>query len=192
MSEYDEFDQSEDQDEGLRGLRQAKKAAEAEQKRLQEELATAQAERRELAALKAGLDPSDKAIAFFLRHYDGDPNADAMKAAAVEAGVLPDVAPEAAASVAGQAQMAAAFQGGEQTPLGSTTIGDRNFRMTVPADQAQMWQEAEQAAKAKDFVGMADILRRYGHGGDGIVAGSYEYEAGAGGPATAPISGRPV
>lgn len=192
MSEYDEIDDETEEtgDEGVRGIRKAQRATDAENKRLREELEQAQADRRELAAVKLGLDTSNKVTAKFMEHYDGDLSIEAMKAAAIEWGVLPEQEDAAAASTAGQAQMAQAFQGGEQVPLGTTTIGPG--RTEVPADQAEMWSEFESALKASGgrAEAGADVLRRYGHQMDGIV--DHEPIPGANGPSITPISGMPI
>lgn len=188
MPEYDEEyepDESDSEDQGVRGVRKAQRATEAENKRLREENAQASADRRELAAMKAGLDPTDKTTAFFLKHYDGDPTADALKNAAVEAGVIPEVDPSTAAHVTAQTQMAAAFNGGEHAPLGTSFIGDKSMRREVPADQAPMWEEIEKAARNQDYAGIAETLRSYGHEvGDGSEA---QPMPGAGAPQTNPI-----
>jgi len=195
MPEYEENDDEiEDiEDEGVRGARKAQRATEQANKQLREQLAQAEADRRELAAIKAGLDPADKASAFFLKHYDGDLSSDAMKTAAIEAGVLPEVGAEAAASSAGQAQMASAFRSGETTPLGSTTVGPAHMRKQVPAEEAEMWQDFEAAVKRGDSQAMQaglEVLRAHGRQVTGIEG--YEYELGAGSPQITPISGRPV
>lgn len=65
----------------------------AEQKAKEAEERAAKAE-RDLAFAKAGLDLSDKKVKYFMAGYDGEMDADKIKAAAVEDGFLPD--PEAA------------------------------------------------------------------------------------------------
>ncbi len=189
MPEYEEEYETEadedSEDQGVRGVRKAQRATEAENKRLREENAQASADRRELAAMKAGLDPTDKTTAFFLKHYDGDPTADALKNAAVEAGVIPEVDPAVATNVGAHTQMAAAFNGGESTPLGTAFVGDKSMRREVPADQAPMWEEIEKAARNQDYGGIAETLRSYGHEvGDGSEA---QVLPGAGSPSTAPL-----
>lgn len=81
-----DFSESDDQyDEEPRGLRKqiedqavARKAAEAE----------AAALKRELAFAKAGLDLSDPKIGYFTRGYDGEPDPEKIRAAALEAGFI--------------------------------------------------------------------------------------------------------
>jgi hypothetical protein len=188
--EIDETEQDDQEDQGVRGVRKAQRAAEARAKAAEEQLAQASGAMRELGAMKAGLNPDDKAAKFFLAHYDGDLSPEAMKAAAIEAGVLPEVEAAAQASVAGQAQMSAAFSGGEQSPLGTTQVGPRHARVTVPAEEGEMWTEFESAVKSGDFQAGGEILRNYGRQMTGIE--DVEYEPGAGAPKTDPISGRPM
>lgn len=186
MSEYEDFDDETDQEsEGIAGLRKAKKAAEARAKEAEEAAAAGAAAQRELAALKAGLDPGDKLQGYFLNTYQGDPTPEAMKAAAIEAGVLPEIDPVAAQSANGQAQMASAVRGGETVPLGTTVVGSGAVKVEVPAEQAPMWQAFEAAAKTGNFQGAAEILRSHGHQMDGIA--DVEALPGSGVANTSPI-----
>ncbi len=189
MPEYDENGEEIEESEGMSGLRNAKKAAEKRAQEAEEALASAAADRRELAALKADLNPQDKATAFFLKHYDGEPTAEAMKAAAIDAGVIPEVDQAAAESVQGQAQMARAFQGGESAPIGAVAVGEGMARHQVPAEEAEMWQAFEAKVKAGDMQGGAEVLRTFGRDLSGIE--DIEMAQGAGGPQTQPLSGRP-
>lgn len=187
MPEYDEDGnpiETEPEPEGMQGLRQAKKAAEAEQRRLADQLAQANAERAEYAAFKAGLDPDDKTTKFFLAHYDGEPTVEAMKAAAVEAGIISDGTEEAAAAATAQGQMAQAFTGGESLPAGQVQIGPRHARHNVPAEEAQMWQEYEKAVQGP-FGAQAgmEVLQKYGREAGGL---DVEPMPGAGAPVTQP------
>lgn len=65
----------------IRELREQAKAGKAAQ-------ADADAARRELAFVKAGIDPDDPQQGYFVRGYQGDITADAIKTAATEAGFL--------------------------------------------------------------------------------------------------------
>ena len=81
----DDFDSdetdSQEVDEAPRGLRRAANKS----KKLEQELANA---RRELAFTKAGINPDDPKMKYFVKGYDGDFTADAVRQAAVEAGFL--------------------------------------------------------------------------------------------------------
>lgn len=188
MSEYDENDDQES--EGIQGIRRAKNAAEARATAAEEALTAAQGAQRELGAIKAGLDPAEKSHAFFLSHYEGDLTPEAMKAAAIDAGIMPEIAPEAQASVQGQAQMAQAFQGGEHTPLGNTQVGPPGMRLQVPAEEAEMWTEFQAALQRGDRQGSVEVLRAHGRQVTGIE--DTEMAPGAGSAQIVPISGRPV
>ena len=110
--EDDEFDEQDDDQERSNSewaaLRQAKKAAkQAEQK--------AQAAQRELAFVKAGIDPDDPRMSYFARGYEGELSAQAIKEAAVQAGFLaapgtPD--PQVQQGVQAQQRMAVAASAG--------------------------------------------------------------------------------
>lgn len=163
MAEYDE-DGNEIESEGIQGLRGAKKAAEARAEAAEAELATARDATKELAFLKAGLDDS-KQSTFFRTHYDGELTSEAIQAAAQEAGIVPDASQETQANVAAQAQMAAGLQGAETPNFGSVQIGPPTARITVPAEQAEMWTEYERALQSGPMGAQrgAEVLRRFGH-----------------------------
>ena len=88
MAEYvnDEVDADEadeQSEESPKGLRQAA----SKSKRLEAELASA---RRELAFAKAQIDINDSRMKYFVKGYDGEMTAEAIRQAAVEAGFLQD------------------------------------------------------------------------------------------------------
>jgi ribosomal protein L12E/L44/L45/RPP1/RPP2 len=81
---YDEDDttpETDSPDETPAGLRAAVKRAEKTK-------AENEALKRELAFAKAGIDPDDTRMKYFVRGYDGDLTADAIKQAATEAGFI--------------------------------------------------------------------------------------------------------
>ena len=92
-----------------RGLRRAANKS----KKLEQELANA---KRELAFIKAGINPDDPKMRYFVKGYEGDLTAEAVREAALEAGFLasqqaqPDPQKEAAA--AAQQRVMAASAGG--------------------------------------------------------------------------------
>lgn len=165
MPEYDENDtEIEEEPEGIRGIRQAKKAAEAEQERLKAELSQAQDAVKELAFLKAGLPEDSKTAAYFRSTYQGDLTAEAIKAAAIEAGIIPETSPEVTSSIQAQTQMASAMTGGQSPQYGEVQVGPDYARIAVPAEQADKWTEFEAALKSGPMGAQkaADVLRRYG------------------------------
>ena len=164
-----ENDDTQDDDElsGPAGLRKAKKAAEARNKELEAELAQVADERKELAFLKAGIEDG-KMADYFRKTYDGPLTAEAIRSAAVEAGVVPETDQGTADAIHGSNQMAATASGGETQAFGSMTIGPPHARREVPAEQAEMWSEFEasliRAAKGSAPISAsADVLRRHGH-----------------------------
>jgi hypothetical protein len=172
-------------DEGIRGIRQAKKAAEARADAAEAAAAEAQTAVKELAFLKAGLPEDSKTAAYFRNTYTGDLTPEAIKQAAAEAGIIPDQSTEASESIAGQSQMAQGMQGAQAPHFGSVQIGPSHAPVTVPAEDAEMYQELEAAAK-RGFQGiqqMSEILRRHGHEG-----GSGETEPLHTGPNTVPLA----
>lgn len=76
----DEIDTDEASD-SPRGLRRAANKS----KKLESEL---QAAKRELAFLKAGINPDDPKMRYFVKGYEGDLSAEAVREAALEAGFL--------------------------------------------------------------------------------------------------------
>lgn len=77
--------------------------------------AEADALKRENAFLRAGIDPEDGRLRYFFKGYEGELTADAIRAAATEAGFIapPPVDPAIAQHQQGQAQVQAASAGTE-------------------------------------------------------------------------------
>lgn len=99
----------------LRKANQAAKRAEAERDQA----------KREAAFLRAGIDPDDKRLSYFVKGYEGDASPDAIRQAAIEAGFIQpppqDPAVAEAQQQSAEAQQSAAAiallaQGGEQAP----------------------------------------------------------------------------
>lgn len=90
MAHDDDYDDDgTDQDTGGRNpLREQLRKQEKELKALREQLTAGQQATRELAFVKAGVDPQDKKAAYFVKGYDGDLTPEAIKKAAEDAGFL--------------------------------------------------------------------------------------------------------
>lgn len=112
-NDYDD-DYEDEQDDRQRSnsewaaLRQEKKA----RRQAEEQANRAQ---RELAFVKAGIDPDDPRMSYFVKGYDGDISRDAIRQAAIDAGFLaapgaPD--PQAQQAVAAQQRIAVAASAG--------------------------------------------------------------------------------
>jgi Tfp pilus assembly protein PilX len=80
--EYDE------QETGRNPLRERMKQLESENAALKAKAEQAAEAERELAFVKAGIDPNSPLSKYFIKGYDGDLNPDAIKAAALEAQII--------------------------------------------------------------------------------------------------------
>jgi hypothetical protein len=88
MSDHDDDLDDDDQDDGS-GTRSARSSSAGEgEKTLRASSRKGQKATRELAFVKAGVNPADKKAAYFIKGYDGDLTPDAIKAAAEDAGFL--------------------------------------------------------------------------------------------------------
>lgn len=114
-------------------------------KKLEEELAQI---RRELAFTKAGINPDDPKMRYFIKGYDGDLTADAVRAAALEAGFL--VQESTDPSVAQVAQ--------SQQRVMSAAAGAAYEDVTEAAALARM----ESAMAEGGIEAMMDVARQYG------------------------------
>ena len=79
-----------DEAEGRNPLRDRMKQLEAENAELKAQADAASTAARELAFVKAGIDPELPISKYFVKAYDGELNADAIRAAGIEAGLLKD------------------------------------------------------------------------------------------------------
>jgi len=86
VSEYD-YDEDYEDDDSQRSDAEWAKLRRTEKARKQAEQKAADAQ-RELAFYKAGISPEDKAASYFIKGYEGDLSAEAIRAAAEEAGFL--------------------------------------------------------------------------------------------------------
>ena len=101
MSQFDNYD-SEDQmeeTETRNPVRARMKQLEKEAEELRKQIAEADAMKRELTFVKAGIDPADPKFKYFVKGYDGELSPDAIREALVEAQLIspPDTSGEAAA-----------------------------------------------------------------------------------------------
>jgi hypothetical protein len=89
MSDFNDFDESSEEVQETRNpLRSRIKELESEIKLYRQQAAEAEQAKRELAFVKAGIDPADTAAKYFVKAYDGELTSDAIKQAAVEARLL--------------------------------------------------------------------------------------------------------
>jgi hypothetical protein len=80
----------EEQESGRNPLRERMKQLEAENAALKARADEAASAARELAFVKAGVDPNLPVAKYFVKAYDGELTADAIRAAAIEAAIIHD------------------------------------------------------------------------------------------------------
>jgi hypothetical protein len=90
-----------DEAEGKNPIRDRMKQLEAEKAELRAELDAVQGAARELAFVKAGIDPELPISKYFVKAYDGELSADAIREAGIEAGLLKDTQAESIKQEAG-------------------------------------------------------------------------------------------
>lgn len=114
-------------------------------KKLEQELADI---RRELAFAKAGINPEDPKMKYFVRGYDGEMSAESVRAAALEAGFLAsqEANPPADQSAAAQARVMQASAG--------SIIEDNTEQAALARLEAAMEEGGMDA--------MLDVARQYG------------------------------
>lgn len=143
----DEFDSEDivdeaDASESPRGLRRAANKS----KKLEQELLAA---KRELAFAKAGIDPDDSRMKYFVRGYDGELTGAAVRQAALEAGFLASQQQEDP-----QVQAASAAQDRVMTAAAGAVIED--------ASEAAALSRMEQAMEEGGVEAMMSVARQYG------------------------------
>ena len=142
MSDFEDDYQSDEAD-SRNPLRARMKDLEAEVKALRAERQQFEAERRELTFVKAGIDPADTKVKYFVKGYDGDLNPEAIRSAAIEAGFLsPDPQPETVSEQQAwqRTNQVAAGAGNVQPP----SIDDRIRNATSEAEVLAILTEAQQ------------------------------------------------
>lgn len=114
-------------------------------KKLEQELANA---KRELAFIKAGINPDDPKMRYFVKGYEGDLTADAVRAAALEAGFL------ASQDRSEQAQAVQSAQERVMTAAAGAVIED--------SSEAAALARMEQAMEEGGVDAMFEVARQYG------------------------------
>jgi ribosomal protein L12E/L44/L45/RPP1/RPP2 len=109
---------------------------------------------REMAFHRAGIDPADSKLKYFVKGYDGETTVEAIKAAAIEAGFVPDPgsAPPPGATNQGvsQAELDA------MSRSNSTTAGAQQPNVSQDA----MYRQKLQAARSSEEV--LAVMREFG------------------------------
>lgn len=141
--ETDDYEDDAPEETSPRGLRRAANKS----KKLEQELLAA---KRELAFTKAGINPDDPKMRYFVKGYEGDLTAEAVRQAALEAGFL-------ASQQQGPDPQAEAIQASQQ-------------RVMTAAAGAAIEDSSEEAAYARlaaameegGVNAMLDVARQYG------------------------------
>jgi len=114
MSESDFEFEDEAQDQATRNpVRARMRELEDRNKALEAQAKEAEAAKRELAFVKAGVDPDSAAAKWFVKGYDGEITAEAIRAAAEEASLIPSQKKEVVAEEQAWNRVAQASRAGE-------------------------------------------------------------------------------
>ena len=114
MSESDFEFEDEAQDQATRNpVRARMRELEDRNKALEAQAKEAEAAKRELAFVKAGVDPDSAAAKYFVKGYDGELTPEAIRAAAEEASLIPSQKKEVAAEQQAWNRVAQASRAGE-------------------------------------------------------------------------------
>ncbi len=108
-----EDDVTQDQQQSKDPLRAHVRKLEAEKKALREALVEAEAAKRELNFVKAGVDPNDPKYKYFVKGYDGELTPDAIRQAAEEASLIPSQNKEVVAEQQSWNRVAQAARAGQ-------------------------------------------------------------------------------
>ena len=119
--------------------RQQIKKLEKENKELAEKAAKADAAERRLAFAEAGIKLDDPKMSYFVKGYEGELTADAIKAAAVEAGFLeaPEEVPKAEVDATRRMAEASTNAGTSPKDDGSQAVREANSEAEVMAELAK-------------------------------------------------------
>ena len=95
MSDIDNYDSDMEETNSRNPVRARMKELEKEAAELRKKVADAETAKRELAFVKAGIDPNSPMSKYFMKGYDGELDPDAIRQAAVEAQLIspPDATP---------------------------------------------------------------------------------------------------
>jgi len=143
----DDFDTNEsDQEQNSGDIKSLRRAASGK-KQLEQEL---EAARRELAFAKAGINPDDPKMRYFVKGYEGDLSAEAVRQAALEAGFL-----------------ASQPQGGNQELQQAAAAQQRVMNASAGAMYEDASEEAalarlEEAMEEGGVDAMLEVARQYG------------------------------
>jgi hypothetical protein len=142
MSESDFEFEDEAQDQATRNpVRARMRELEDRNKALEAQAKEAEAAKRELAFVKAGVDPDAAGAKWFVKGYDGEFTAEAIRAAAEEANLIPSQKKEVAAEQQAWNRVAQASRAGETSD--------------APVDYVQRFNNAKSAEEVMALMAQA-------------------------------------
>jgi hypothetical protein len=142
MSESDFEFEDEAQDQATRNpVRARMRELEDRNKALEAQAKEAEAAKRELAFVKAGVNPDSAAAKWFVKGYDGEITAEAIRAAAEEASLIPSEKKEVVAEQQAWNRVAQASRAGEASD--------------VPVDYVQRFNNAKSADEVMALLAQA-------------------------------------
>ena len=121
------------------------KQLEKETAELRKQVAEAEAAKRELAFVKAGIDPLQPMTKYFVKAYDGDLNPDAIRQAAVEAQLISPPQNQPSADEMQAWQRTNKVAAGSQTSQPPVDWTRRLNEATSPREVEQILSEARAA-----------------------------------------------
>ena len=135
----DSMDFDESQDSGRNPLRERMKQLEAENAALKAKADEASAAARKLAFVEAGVDPNLPVAKYFMKGYDGELTADAIRQAAIEAQIIQDTK---------AAQVAAEAKAWDRT----TQAASGNTAGEAPVDWVTKIQKAKSPSEVESLL----------------------------------------
>jgi hypothetical protein len=145
MSDIDNYDSDMEDSNSRNPVRARMKELEKETAELRKQVAEAETAKRELAFVKAGVDPSSPMAKYFMKGYDGDLDPDAIRQAAVEAQLIspPDATPTQVEAAGWQ--KIAKIAAGSQTAQPPVDWNQRLAQAESPKEVEAILAEARQA-----------------------------------------------
>ena len=145
MSDIDNYDSDMEETNTRNPVRARMKELEKEAAELRKKIADAESATRELAFVKAGIDPNSPMSKYFMKGYDGELSPDAIRQAAVEAQLIsPPEATPTQVEAAGW-QKIAKIAAGSQTAQPPVDWNQRLLNAESPKEVEAILAEARQA-----------------------------------------------
>ena len=145
MSDIDNYDSDMEDSNSRNPVRARMKELEKETAELRKQIAEAETAKRELAFVKAGIDPNSPMSKYFMKGYEGDLDPDAIRNAAVEAQLIspPDATPTQVEAAGWQ--KVAKIAAGSQTAQPPVDWNQRLMQAESPKEVEAILAEARQA-----------------------------------------------